>query len=192
MQKFSVGSVENIYGYRDMVTRVLKRLLLLFLLGACSLSGPVRTESKAAHYHAAPLPKSWQRKNYDETDLSFENTRSGATLSLNSLCNRYEQESLHSLTNELLGTMKEREILFEEERPLDGRAGLFTRVRGQVDGVPVESLFVVYRKDDCIFDFTLDASHDLSVQDSQDFMDFVRAFHYGSSEPGKGLAGVKK
>ena len=61
---------------------------------------------------------------------------------------------------------------------------LLINVKGALDGVNVEAYFVVVRKNECIFDFSLVAREQISKDDEQDFERYYKGFKY--------LGGVKE
>ncbi len=158
---------------------------LLLLLGACGLGGPLREDRAASGYNMETLPASrWKAevRNPSGADSVFENPVSKSVLAVNSVCERYPAARLESLAKQLTSPLSEVQLLTQEKRLLDGRESLWTRVKAKLDGVPVESLLVVVRKDNCIFDFQIHARDTLPVEDEKDFSRFVNSFRY--SQPG--------
>lgn len=159
------------------------------MLCACSLGGPLRVDKKADSFSVATPSSPWKEQNSEDKDSDrvFVNSRTGSIIALSSVCKRYEQVSLEALRKDLVNPIEGREIASEERRPLDDREALFTRVKGRMDGVPVESHLVVLRKNDCIFDFALHAKEKITQEDDRDFLSFVSSFHFsgrGSGEEG--------
>lgn len=154
---------------------------LSLALGACSLGGPLRKDEKASSYKMGSLPAEWIRqsdKDGSNADVSFVNSKRGAVIALSSICKRYDRVPLEQLKADLVNPLEGHEVLSEERRPLDDREALYTRARGKLDGVPVESSLVVLRKNDCIFDFSIFAREKISAEDNKAFVDFVNGFHF--------------
>lgn len=155
-------------------------------LTACSLGGPLRVDQRAQAFSVKTPSSPWKEQKQDEnqSDRVFVSDRTGSVIALGSVCKRYEQVSLEALRKDLMNPIEGREIASEERKPLDDREALFTRVKGRMDGVPVESHLVVLRKNDCIFDFSLHARNQITNEDDRDFLSFVHSFHFaGSSAP---------
>lgn len=160
-------------------------------LVACSLGGPLREDQKASSYRIGALPGGWEKAAPDtaRVDQAFLNRAHGSLIAVSSVCKRYDLVSLPALTKELLSPIDAREVTQQETQPLDGRESLHTRARGKMDGVPVEASFVVVRKDDCIFDFSLVSRDPIQSDDAKAFEGLVKAFHYGGpAAPGGGNA----
>lgn len=133
--------------------------ILLVALSACSSSrGEVREgvfEKKHTRY-AAPDPGSdWRRVKVEGNDFAYESTRSPHSLAVNATCEGHDDPPLDVLWRHLMMGFTEVEELERSREPMDGRESLRSHTRAKMDGVPVELLLVVLKKDDCVFDFTL-------------------------------------
>lgn len=159
-------------------------------LTACSLGGPLRIDKKAQSFSVNAPSGPWKEQKQDEnvSDRVFVSDRTGSVIALGSVCKRYEQVSLEALRKDLMNPIDGREIASEERKLLDDREALFTRVKGRLDGVPVESHLVVLRKNDCIFDFSLHARNKITSEDDRDFMSFVHSFHFAGPSSGSAPA----
>lgn len=159
---------------------LLCRLALSVGLGACSLSGPLREDSKAAGYtFRAPNASTWQAlKEKADADMAWSQRKNGATLALNSVCNRYEHISVQALSRNLLNIVQEPEVETQDTMTLAGREAATTVFRGKVDGVTIQNRLVVMRKDNCIFDFTLSQLGQITPDVMTDFDAFLSSFKY--------------
>lgn len=152
---------------------------MLASLAGCGFGGPLREDLSAQNYRLGSLGKNWRAlKDRAGADEAYEHEISGAVIALNSTCRRYEDSSLETLTKQLVNPFSEREVVGQEKNMLDGREALWTSIRGKLDGVPIESRAVVYRKNRCFFDFMIYARGTLRAQDATDFKNFVEAFRY--------------
>lgn len=159
--------------------RVFSVSLQLLILAGCSFGGPLREDVGAKNFRLGKLDSSWRAlPERLGTDAAFENPRSGAVIAVESLCQRYEDERLSTLTKQLISPFSQVEIIKQETGMLDGRESLHTSFRGRLDGVPIESRTVVFRKNRCFFDFLLHSKDKISANDEADFKRFVEAFHY--------------
>ncbi len=152
------------------------------LLGACSLGGPLRVDKKAKDYRTGHPGGGWLERRVDSSqeaaDKIFESSRGNALLAIGSACGVYQTTTLEALARDLVGPLREAEILLQRTRPLDGREGLLTEARGRVDGVSVGMLAFVLRKNDCLFDFTLTAREPLRPEDRVAFENVLKGFRY--------------
>lgn len=162
--------------------------VLLAAMFACSISGPLRTDPKALEYKTGSLSADWLKQNDDEKESSADeiylNAKTSAFLSMDSMCRRYPDSSLESLSRQLLVPMTESVMQSQEKITLDGREGLMTKVSGTLDGVAVEAQFVVVRKNECIFDFSLVSRNSILPDDATAFRRYYEGFKY--------LGGVKE
>jgi hypothetical protein len=155
-------------------------LTCLILLSSCSLF-QVREDPRAANYQLGALGREWLRSDQAKeagTDFVFENTKSKAIISVNSVCGRYPTATLQSLASQLSAPISQGEVVEERELTLDGRDAFLKRVHGKIDGVAVQSLVVVVRKNNCLFDFALLKSGALVESDTEPFLKFLSEFRY--------------
>lgn len=96
-------------------------------------------------------------KTADWGDVLFRHPESGAVLSANSTCNRYEDSPLRRLAENLLWGITGRQKLREGILPMAGREAYELELDGKLDGVPVRLYIRVLKKDACIFDFSCTA-----------------------------------
>jgi hypothetical protein len=164
--------------------------LLLFSYGlpGCGLSGPLRTDPKAKIFETGSLGPNWKKAALEgeesSADFIYVNQKTSAYIAVNSMCKRYPDSSLASLSKQLMGPMSNAEIIAQEKLMIDEREALSTRSKGLLDGVAVEAKFVVVRKNECIFDFSLVAGKRIFDEDEEDFDRLVKGFRY--------LGGIKE
>lgn len=131
-------------------------LLGALALGACSgvkvQQGQVSKE-RTRYRFGEPGPD-WRRVSLGDVDVAWVRDSSGHTLSVNSMCQDYNEAPLSALRRQQLVGFTQAERVEEREEMLDGRAALFSRWRARLDGVPVELGLWTLKKDGCIYDFT--------------------------------------
>lgn len=146
---------------------------------ACSLSGPLREDSKADSYALASSIEGWQElKQKADADRAWLNPTSGAIMSVRSLCGRYEHVSIRNLSKNLETVLQDVEVLSKKNRSIASREAYDTLLRGKLDGAPVESRMVVVRKNHCIFDFTVTEHPQLSPSSLQALDELLQSFDY--------------
>lgn len=126
-------------------------------------------------YRVGELGPAWRRASVKDLDLVFRH-RAGGTVAVNATCPYREDAPLSVLTNHLLFGI---EVRKEESRTpitLDGRAGLRTRLAGELDGVAIEMELVVMKKDGCAYDLQLIAGPRIFASRLPDFERFLAGF----------------
>ena len=129
----------------------------LALLGACAGVGQLThgVYSKGSvRYRIGELPAGWQQVRLEGNDLAFLSKGSGHSLAINATCEDTDDPTLPVLTRHLLMGFTARTTLDEQTVTLDGREGLRSHVTARLDGVPVELLLLVLKKNGCVYDFT--------------------------------------
>jgi hypothetical protein len=152
---------------------------LALLLTSCSLGGPIRVDRTAAKYFfPEPLP-GWQKlAPKEEAEILYKHTQTGALLSVSSLCDRYEESKLETLTRSALSSIEAQKDRDQKTFQLNGRDAFELYIDGKVDGVPVQVDYVSWRKNDCLFDFSLQDAPEISPKVREDFLAMIKKAHY--------------
>lgn len=131
-----------------------------------------------ASYRVGELGPGWSRLSVaGQNDLAWHNESLGAIVQVNATCDPGRDVPLTALTNHLFIGFREREILEQQFMPMDAREALRTHAVATLDGVPRELLFVVLKKDDCVYDFALITPPGAAFAGAQPTFDrFVAAF----------------
>lgn len=155
---------------------------LLALASACAghLSGGVYTEGHLS-YRIGALPSSWQEVHLNENDVAFVSKDSPHSLAINATCEGHDDPPLDVLTRHLLMGFTARDTLSQGLEQLDGREAMRTHVTAKLDGVPVELLLVVMKKDRCVYDFTYLSPVGRLAEREPDFELILKHFKTGSS-----------
>jgi len=153
-------------------------LLGVLTLGACSgvkvQQGQV-TKPRTRYRFGDPGPD-WRRVALGDVDVAWVRDSSGHTLSVNSMCEDYQEAPLTALRRQQLVGFTETERLAEHEEMIDARAALFSRWRAKLDGVPVELGLWTIKKDGCIYDFTYTSPAGVYDQQSAALARVVQGF----------------
>ncbi|QRK13646.1 hypothetical protein JQX13_17155 [Archangium violaceum] len=132
-------------------------------------------------YHVGALPPVWERVKLSNNDLAWYTEDTGHALSVNANCQEHEDAPLDVLTRHLLMGFTERLEVEQRKVVVDEREALRSRYRAKLDGVPVELLFLVLKKDHCVYDFTYVAPLGRYEDRVEDFEALVRGFRAESA-----------
>lgn len=162
--------------------RIASQAAAAFLVAACA-SGGMRNgvlRSGEVAFRAGPIPAHWQQVDTDvlEADLAaagFRDRRNGSTIGVAGRCRRDSDDvPLRALTQHLYLGFTDRTIESEQHFPLDGREALRTEMIASLDGVPQQLVFVVLKKNACVYDFWFISARDHT--DTSEFDQFVHGF----------------
>jgi len=108
-------------------------------------------------YALPPPGDGWRRIDVGEgqNDVAWSHDGLASVIQVNSSCSPELDIPLEALTNHLLIGFTEREYKEEKRVPMAAREALRTHVVAKLDGVPREMVFVVLKKDECVYDFAL-------------------------------------
>jgi hypothetical protein len=128
-------------------------VLLLALLGCrTGLSNGV-IEKDDTRYFVGAIPRGWTPQQFADNDLFFGKP-DGHSIAVNATCRGYGDAPLDVLTRHLVEGFTDVEPLDRKTASIDGREALFTHYQARLDGVPIEMLLVVMKKDGCVYDFS--------------------------------------
>lgn len=140
------------------------------------LNGFVYT-SQDTSYRIGVLPGDWKRLKIKGGDLAFRNTAGDSTITVNSTCDpKKKNYSLKALSESLIIGIRDKKAQRREETLVDGQQALRTLYTGVLNDVPVNIETVVFRKGECIYDFTYASSPDSFERDVAVFSEFISQF----------------
>jgi hypothetical protein len=164
--------------WRSAVGRTFLAILVLWgLASGCShgeLRGTVFTKS-GVRYRIGELPPGWRHVALQENDIAFT-SNAGHWIAINSTCEAYEDAPLSVLTLHLLMGFTDRNLIRQDTAMLDGRESLRSHYTAKLDGVPVDLLLVVMKKNACIYDFTYLSPVGRSDEKLADFEQVLQGF----------------
>jgi len=82
-------------------------------------------------------------------DKAWLSAKTGNTISFLSDCNGNTDPSLQQLESEPLGVLDKLKILENKTMTYNGREALKTEAQGEIDGIPVKTLLLVFKKNNC-------------------------------------------
>lgn len=154
------------------------------MLTACAIIFPDRTAPKSASYNVTPPDSPWQKVAAGEAsgtdslkaDLAYENPETGAIISLNSLCRKYNDTPLESLTKNLVRGIQNKKLISQKNIAINNAEGQDSLFEGTVDDVKINLRTVVLKKDYCTYDFIYVVIPSRERNDRSDFENFVASF----------------
>lgn len=158
-------------------------LVCLFIaitsMSRCSLLGS--SGLKHAENMSFTVPTNWKETESEaESDKAYR-LSSGSTVTVTSSCNETRQLSLKNLTKDLL--LGARKVKFIQQEPvvIANTQALFSHVNATVEGQAFQLLFVVLKKNSCVFDFSLVSTKSIPEREIMEFLTFAKSLVYGQS-----------
>lgn len=154
-------------------------LILLLLFASCSVTGPLREDRPASGFSFPEPLKGWKTLPLSEgAQRLYQHLNTGSVLSASSLCDRYATAPLSRLVRNPLAPLGAYKELESKKLRISDRDAEQLHVSGTLDGVKVEVVMIVLRKNECIFDFSLQASPQIQNTVKDDFLKMVKGFSY--------------
>lgn len=133
--------------------------------------------SEYTTYRIGPLPGVWSKVKIEGGDLAFSNSSSGATITVNSTCDPNKTKySLIALSESLLIGINRKEALSREIIYVDGQEALRSIYTGSYNGIALKIASVVFKKGECVYDFTYVSAPDTFEPGIAEFNNFISAF----------------
>lgn len=179
--------------------------IFLFSFSGCSLLlGNIKpVEEKAKNYQILDISKNnpeWIRlgnkstaqtksktNKYSDTpesggaDITFQSSKSGSIISIDSACRsgsmEFQNVTLNQLTSQLLLGLSNLGKKKEENLIIENVPALQTTAEGEIDHQRMNLKTVVLKKNNCIYDFMYIARPESFKDNEKDFLQFVDSFH---------------
>jgi len=152
--------------------------IALSLLTHCSLIGGSGGLKRASNVSFS-VPAHWQETDSNgESDRAFK-LESGSTVTLTSSCQGSRKASLENLTKDLLLGARKIKFIKQERLNIANAEALFSHVNATVDGQAFQLLFVVTKKNNCVFDFSFVSPKSIPQREISEFLEFAKSFNYG-------------
>ena len=140
------------------------------------LDGLVYTSDDTS-YKIGTLPDDWKRLKIKGGDLAYNSLLSDSTITVNSTCDpKKKKYSLKALSESLLIGIKGKKAVKREETTVDGQKALSSLYTGSINDTPVKIETVVFRKGECIYDFTYASPPDSFDGGQIVFKEFISQF----------------
>jgi hypothetical protein len=154
-------------------------LILFFLFISCSVTGPLREDRSASSFTFPEPVKGWKLLPPSEgAQRLYQHISTGSVLSLSSLCDRYVTAPLSQLVRNPLTPLANYKELESKKLRIADRDAEQLYVSGSLDGVKVEVVMIVVRKNECVFDFSLQASPQIQNTVKNEFLSMVKGFSF--------------
>ncbi|MCC7402979.1 MAG: hypothetical protein IT288_01145 [Bdellovibrionales bacterium] len=112
----------------------------------------------------------------DHLDAAWKNSKNGNSISFLSDCDEKSDPSLTSVQQGILNGLAKQEVVDSSYKPFNGRQALFTRVKGEVDGIPSQVQMVILKKNKCLYVITYVGLEAQFESNRADFENFVQGF----------------
>jgi len=123
------------------------------------------------------LPESWKRIGIEGGDLAFSNSVADSTITVNSTCDeRKTRYSLKALSESLITGIKNKKAESRQDIQIDGQPALKSIYTGSLNNTPVMIETRVFKKNECVYDFTYASSPSNFDTEAGVFDEFISRF----------------
>lgn len=161
---------------RSSLALILLMMSTGWLVGCVSLLfGPPKVKSDEYVLEAPPAP--WGKIDPGTSDMAFQHPADRGTISVNSVCDQYQDLSLDELTASLMLGLDDAKVQAVDKLEIDGYPALRTTVSGLSGNSEVTVCYTVLRSPRCVYDFILVARTPAFAGNQRSYVDFVQRFH---------------
>jgi hypothetical protein len=152
-------------------------LILPFLLTCISVKIPTGSGSvaKDVKYNAPTAP--FEEIKNPSADKAWISRTTGNTISFLSDCGGSADPSLQQLENETLTVLNKLKVLDTKTFEFNGRDARSTVAEGEVDGVPVKTELLIFKKNGCNFTLSYGGIYKSFEAEQKDFRNFLQSFN---------------
>lgn len=135
---------------------------------------------KSQGYVLEPPPLPWHKIDAGTADLAFQRSDDRSTISLNSVCGQYQDQTLEDLTKSVGLGLTDSRVATVEKLDMDGSPALKTTVEGNLQSASVTVSLIVLRSTQCVYDFMLVARRESFLRHERAVADLVSGFREGT------------
>jgi len=140
------------------------------------LNGNVYVSSDTS-YVIGSLPSNWKRIEIRGGDLAFWNKQFDTTITVDSTCEKNKiKYSLKALSNSLVIGIDGKQLVSDKETKISGETALQRIYLGKLSSIPFKMSTVVFKKGNCIYDFSYASTPGSFDPGFKDFNDFISQF----------------
>lgn len=140
-----------------------------------NFEGDPPQKSKTAEFTAPISP--FHEIESRHLDKSWQNTKTGSTISFLSDCYGAVDPTLDNIFNGILSEIEDKRIIESHNVDYNEREALHSTVEGKVDGIQTRFELMIFKKNNCIYILTYAAKEGAFAHNQRDFLKFVKGFH---------------
>lgn len=150
---------------------------LCLALGACvSVNIPTAAGTRASDVKYVEPSSPFESITIKTSDKAWISKKTGNTISFLSDCNSSTDPSLRQLEGESLGVLDKLKILHTQQIEFNNREASLVTAQGEVDGVPVQSQLLVFKRNNCNYTLSYGGLRDNFDAESTYFQKFMESF----------------
>ncbi len=155
-------------------------LVIFFTIISCSSSS---VDPKSTNYKVNFESSEWEKIGADKSDFAFSKSKTNSIMMVNSTCQKYKDVPLVNLQDSLLTGIDELTIIEQEKINWAGREAINLRANGKIDGVTVNLIVRILKRNRCNYDFILiQPKEELLKKDTGDFLKMLESVKFANDE----------
>jgi len=148
----------------------------LFNVGCVSVNIKPKTLKHSTEYKYQAPASIFQKLENDQTDLAWQNQKSGNTIAVLSECSDVRDPSLADLEAETSQALNEPQVLKTQNLNFEDREALRSLIEGKLDGISVKMDVLTFKKNSCSYTLTYMGRSQGFEKDLATFESFIQGF----------------
>ncbi|MCC6276723.1 MAG: hypothetical protein IT289_02265 [Oligoflexia bacterium] len=162
---------------RHRVSAIIFMILTLLLSSGCALLGGTDdAEVKASNIKFNPPSSPFKKVSVSSADHVFQSEKTGSTIAVNSLCQKYVDVKLTHLRDNILAGVEQLKTESETDITYNDREGKRVVALGTMDVIKVKVDLLIFKKNNCTFDLTYISRPEFYATEKRHFDDFLARF----------------
>lgn len=155
---------------------ILFSLSLLFAVGCVSVNLKPKAAVHSTEYKFQAPDSSFRKIDGQQTDIAWQNEKSGNTIAVLSECSETRDPSLADLESEVSEVLTDSRVIKTENLTFEDRAALRSLVEGKIDGVSASVDVLTFKKNSCAYTLTYMGRSQGFEKDRGVFETFLKGF----------------
>jgi hypothetical protein len=157
--------------------RVFAILVFTMIATSCALlGGSDDQEMKSKDFKFSSPASPYKKVSISSADYVYQSEKTGSTIAINSLCQKYSDVKLDNLKSNILVGVDNLKVDQERTVTFNDREGKRTIAYGSTDGVRIRVDILIFKKNNCTFDLAFISRPDLYMTEAKIFEDFLVGF----------------
>ncbi|MDZ4677645.1 MAG: hypothetical protein SGI74_09070 [Oligoflexia bacterium] len=154
-------------------------ILILFLsTSGCAILGSNDDPAvKSVNTKFSPPDSPYEKSNVSSADQVWQSKKTGSTIAVNSMCQKYADLSLKNLEQNILTGIENLKVIEEQDTTFDEREASRILAEGTIDGVPIRIDLLIFKKNNCTYDLAYISRPQNFTVEKPIFEKFLSNFH---------------
>lgn len=150
--------------------------LCFAVMGCVSVNLKPKAPLHSTEYKYQAPDASFRKLDNEQTDLAWQNEKSGNTIAVLSECSETRDPSLQDLEAEMTQVLNDHKVIQSQPLTFEEREALRSLIEGKVDGISVSVDVLTFKKNSCSYTLTYMGRSQGFEKERKVFENFLKGF----------------